>query len=606
MTHLSDLSYLQRVVSVGWLYVWFLIYVFKWDRFAALKWYRLRRFELRSVVTIMTLIGLILQLVYDVGSARLKYREGYWVDPKSKEIVSKPAALWSVDDLLHVEPLYFALAFALAFESAIFILLMAFWSFITKRVTKTTFMSSLEFKINIVSSFIVFVAFPTVQYITRDSHALREAVPQLMFSTLCIGIGCMGIRNQLKLATLLREALETMNETTAEVGFKLEYFKDMNLLLTISFFGSGISLAIVSFDGLLATPVIASNKFASDVLVTNLNFFEFVIWVSLILTFYPRKTTSVSYPLQKINVSVAQPKTHDIRTLMLGKHSNEAQRQTPDATRCPSNDLERQTGAKREMAWMDESPAGMDPIIHHRPTTELSQDPLNSPLTNEGKGNALESRTIYYHDALKMALARSNSNNDTCLPNHSSDNSSDITRFEESVPAPPLAHTRSTGSGNRYLQSAQPKRSTSQRSQHPLIEAITNEYQQQQKQQQQLYAMQGHHHHRSLSNDYHAPSEYRPSSRYAHNNPLAMQSEASPQRSASGRRPPLPEPIQTYGLERSSGSLGRRTPLEEADSNVPRTLYSETSKGGYNPTSFYESLGYESQAHHSRPHTPRG
>ncbi|KAG0046627.1 hypothetical protein BGZ83_008215 [Gryganskiella cystojenkinii] len=98
---------------------------------------------------------------------------------------------------------------------------------------------------------------------------------------------------------------DIMNENTKLVISKLEYFKDMNAILRFSFFGCLLALYVTSVDGLLPTPVITANKFASEVLVTNFNFFEFIIWVTLSLIFYPRKI-GVSSAFDLSNQSVSQ------------------------------------------------------------------------------------------------------------------------------------------------------------------------------------------------------------------------------------------------------------------------------------------------------------
>jgi len=63
MTHLSDLSYLERGVSSVWFSIWLLIYVYRWDRFDGLSPRRLMRFELRSVVTVLAIISMILKIM---------------------------------------------------------------------------------------------------------------------------------------------------------------------------------------------------------------------------------------------------------------------------------------------------------------------------------------------------------------------------------------------------------------------------------------------------------------------------------------------------------------------------------------------------------------
>ncbi|KAF9916657.1 hypothetical protein BX616_003186 [Lobosporangium transversale] len=292
---MSDLSYLQRGVSTGWTYIWFIIYVFRWDRFGALSLRRLGRFELRSIVTILVLISLGLQLAYDLGSARLKYIEGFWINPHTQEIQSKPAQAWSGQDIEHVEPLYYTLACALALETCVFFLLQAFWSYISKSVTKSCFMTSFEFKVNIAASCIVVAIFPTVQYLFRNDFVYREVIPQMIFSILMFITGILGIRTHFRLVALIKNAGTISSETTLNVLQKLEYFKDMNVVLTFSFFGCAFPLSIMSVDGLLNKPLIAEHKFGSDFLITNLNFFEFIIWVTLTLIFYPRKTVTGSH-----------------------------------------------------------------------------------------------------------------------------------------------------------------------------------------------------------------------------------------------------------------------------------------------------------------------
>ncbi|KAF9437119.1 hypothetical protein BGZ76_001900, partial [Entomortierella beljakovae] len=152
-----------------WFFAWFIVYVYRYDKFEALRIRKLARFELRSVVTLAMLMVLPLILSYEVASARLKYIEGYWVNDKTNQIESKSAYKWSQADVDHIGPLYYTLACCLALENCCFILLQSFWSYISKKVTKTSFMSSFEFKANAVASILVTIMFPTVQYIVRDN-----------------------------------------------------------------------------------------------------------------------------------------------------------------------------------------------------------------------------------------------------------------------------------------------------------------------------------------------------------------------------------------------------------------------------------------------------
>ncbi|KAF9918596.1 hypothetical protein FBU30_000129 [Linnemannia zychae] len=259
------MSYIHRAVSTSWFYIWFIFYVSRWNRFEAFRLRRLQRFELRSVVTILILLALGLQLVYDIGSARLKYLEGFWTNPKTHEIQSKPAQAWTEDDMVHVEPLYYTLACSLSLQNCAFFLLQAFWSYISKSVTKSSFMSSLEFKIHVVASCCVVALFPTVQYLFRNDFVYREGIPQFIFCILLFTTGILGLRVHFRLVALIKNASITLNEYTLHVLEKLEYFKDMNVILTFSLFACAFSLGILAGDGLSPTPRIATNNSGNNI-----------------------------------------------------------------------------------------------------------------------------------------------------------------------------------------------------------------------------------------------------------------------------------------------------------------------------------------------------
>ncbi|KAF9406986.1 hypothetical protein BGZ76_006227, partial [Entomortierella beljakovae] len=221
MTHLSDYSFVQRIVSNGWFYIWFIVYVFRYDRFTALSVKRVSRFELRSVVTLILLLAIPLHLSYDIGVATIKYSEGFWVNPKDGSIMGKPSALWSPTHQKLARVCDYTLAAVMALLGSIFFLLQSFYHYISKSVTKSSFMSSLEFKVNIVCSIGIVVVFPLVQYFFRNDHARREAAPQLAFGIVSISIGLLSIRTHYRFLSLLKVALTTVSESSQGVAEKL-------------------------------------------------------------------------------------------------------------------------------------------------------------------------------------------------------------------------------------------------------------------------------------------------------------------------------------------------------------------------------------------------
>ncbi|KAF9405501.1 hypothetical protein BGZ94_003509, partial [Podila epigama] len=225
-------------------------------------------------------------------SAYIKYQEGFIV--KDDVGYPKPSTLWSQEKRDRAYILDYCLSVATALLTSVFFLLQSFWSFISKSVAKSSFMSSFEFRLNIVTSLVVIVIYPVIQYLFRNNHAHREAAPQMAFSSFLLLVSLLGIRTHFRFKTLLKVAMMTVTDATRGVAVKLEYFKDLNLILSGAVFGASVSLGIASADGLRPNPTIARNKFASDFLICNLNFFSFIVWVTLVLIFYPRRTAAGS------------------------------------------------------------------------------------------------------------------------------------------------------------------------------------------------------------------------------------------------------------------------------------------------------------------------
>ncbi|KAG0340008.1 hypothetical protein BG004_006588, partial [Podila humilis] len=227
---------------------------------------------------------------YDVGSANIKYRVGFYTNPNTNVTVAKPSTMWDPAQVEQAKVLDYCLSFGMALLTSVFFLLQSFWSFISKSVAKSSFMSSAEFRLNIITSIVVIVIFPTVQFLFRNNHAQREAAPQLAFSAFLLLVSLLGVRTHFRFNSLLKVAIMTATEATMSVVGKLEYFKDLNIVLSGALFGASVSLGIASADGLTASPTISRNKFASDFLIMNVNFFSFIIWVTLVLIFYPRRS----------------------------------------------------------------------------------------------------------------------------------------------------------------------------------------------------------------------------------------------------------------------------------------------------------------------------
>lgn len=100
----------------------------------------------------------------------------------------------------------------------------------------------------------------------------------------------LGIRNNFRFKRLIRTV--RMNNGSASVINKLNYFKDMNNMICLILFLYGSSFFILCIDGLTDAQVIAHNKFASDVIISNANIcaiFYYILFVSPSPQLFPKK-----------------------------------------------------------------------------------------------------------------------------------------------------------------------------------------------------------------------------------------------------------------------------------------------------------------------------
>ncbi|KAF9129737.1 hypothetical protein BGX30_013836, partial [Mortierella sp. GBA39] len=358
------------------------------------------------------------------------------------EIQSKPAQAWTEEDMLHVEPLYYTLACSLSLQNCAFFLLQAFWSYISKSVTKSTFMSSFEFKVHLIASCGAIVLFPTVQYLFRNDFVYREAVPQFIFCILLFTTGALGVRVHFRLVALIKNASITMNESTLSVLEKLEYFKDMNVILTFSLFACSFALGIVTVDGMTPHPTIAGNKFASDLLITNLNFFQVIICGRHDIVISNKRGHSDRFRLARRNNEVQSEENfenHSKAHLVVAAEAEDREVLDPYWARDDSRQEQeyqqeyqhqqqqrRQHGHFRAFSHdsRNDNAFTLTPLSPPRPsltvvTSSAGQPditkevaPLTSPLTSPPPRGSptsptgrpeMETRTLYYHEALAKA-----------------------------------------------------------------------------------------------------------------------------------------------------------------------------------------------------------
>ncbi|CAO3625259.1 unnamed protein product [Cunninghamella blakesleeana] len=221
----------------------------------------------------------------DILSTYIKYSEGFYVLP-DKNVVSKPFDKWTPE---HQEPMIvmnYVQAVTFSLQVSILLLLQCFWNYISNTVAKRTFMSSKEFAVYIIWTILSLAMFPILQWRYRDDAALQEVAPQMAYACEILFVSGIGFYNNIRFNRLIKAS---MGGKRKDITDRLTYFRDMNLLLTVCLLVFGVSMFILCVDGFTATKTINMNKFASDLLICNVNVSCIFLWIILINIFHPSK-----------------------------------------------------------------------------------------------------------------------------------------------------------------------------------------------------------------------------------------------------------------------------------------------------------------------------
>ncbi|CAG8447726.1 6989_t:CDS:2 [Acaulospora morrowiae] len=262
------------------------------NQFEALRWNRIKKLELKSSITILLCVMCPLLLTYDVAVTYIKYTEGFLMIPINGEIITKPQDYWSDIHKQMAIPLDYVFCASFSVQTCLLFLLQSFWNYLANNIAKTTFMGSFEFKSYIVYSIFSFLLFPLLQWIFRENEIYTEAIPQLAYGAIMFVIALLGLRSNRRFSRLLRSS-KNSNTSQVNIVAKLEYFKEMNQYLTCSLFIGSSSVVALSVDALTPARFLNTHKFTIDLLICHANFTIWVVFVTLILIFYP-STNSLS------------------------------------------------------------------------------------------------------------------------------------------------------------------------------------------------------------------------------------------------------------------------------------------------------------------------
>ncbi|PKY43585.1 hypothetical protein RhiirA4_398921 [Rhizophagus irregularis] len=258
-------------------------------------------------MTILFLLSVTSLLIYDIICTKIKYTEGFIVDPLTKTIIGKPAEEWSPENkrLRHIANRLLMLFYAME-NSAVF-LLQNFWNYLTNKIVKAQFITTWQFRINYAFIFITFVVFNGLPFFFEDDtddkldysdieevkralkkHTYGEVIPELAAASCNLVVLAYALMAHYKFSTLIKQNSKNY------IVDRLKYYKHMNfLLILIVAFGAGLMFTFC-IDGLSERQYLNRNKFTADLFAGIVNFFMATFWIVWLMIFYPRLVPTYS------------------------------------------------------------------------------------------------------------------------------------------------------------------------------------------------------------------------------------------------------------------------------------------------------------------------
>ncbi|KAL1923026.1 uncharacterized protein VTP21DRAFT_9402 [Calcarisporiella thermophila] len=252
-----------------YLALWTLWHIYRIDRFSFVTLSGLRKGELRLIVSILALFAFIFQFIYDASRTHLKY----FGEPM-------PDSEWS-DSSKTLQ------AVADYFE-------MVFWNYIARSYTNASFMSSIEFKLYIIWSIVSVAFFPLLRFIFENDSVKREMFPQLAYGIELLVVAFLGLSSHHRFLILINECMPACETSGTSHVYFMDHLRDVNLYLTTALIANAISLMALAIDDLSGAMHFSNMTFMSDLLIMNVNFTGFVVWLSVIQVLHSKYKTRMA------------------------------------------------------------------------------------------------------------------------------------------------------------------------------------------------------------------------------------------------------------------------------------------------------------------------
>ncbi|OAD05277.1 hypothetical protein MUCCIDRAFT_80369 [Mucor lusitanicus CBS 277.49] len=260
--------------------------VWKGDRFRCLRFKSIISGELKSIITILLILMMLMQFMWDIVSTYVKYEEGFTV--YEGKIITKPFAMWSSTHQTNMMAMDYVECVTFSLQVGVFFLMQSFWNYLSNTVAKKSFMGSFEFKFYILWALGSMAMFPILQWVFRNDVNKREGIPQLAYGIEALITSLLGVRSHFRFKRIIALSHRNNGASNKAIVTRLAYFKDMNVLISIILFFYAASFIVLCSDGLTDHKIINTNKFATDTIIANVNICTVFLWLLLISIFHPR------------------------------------------------------------------------------------------------------------------------------------------------------------------------------------------------------------------------------------------------------------------------------------------------------------------------------
>ncbi|CAG8548863.1 5761_t:CDS:2 [Paraglomus brasilianum] len=280
---LCEYAFLERSTHAIYILLWLIFHAFKCDNLSALKPSRLFAFDLKSIMTVLIILSLLLSVVYNAFLTKIVYDEGFIVADK---IRLKTRDEWTPEHQQWEASLDYVLMVNFGMQTCVFYLLQCFWDYTSQAISRQPIMSSMEYRGYIVWSTVSAFGFPIIRLILRNRDDLKDMVPLMFFAVQVLGVAILQIQIYYRFKNLIETSIAVKNSTF--IIAKARYFVDLIKILIGSLFMISISVLILCIDSLAGGPI-KQSTFAVDVLIAHYCFAQLITWIVLVLIVYPRK-----------------------------------------------------------------------------------------------------------------------------------------------------------------------------------------------------------------------------------------------------------------------------------------------------------------------------